>query len=1731
MNQNIDTNNTNNINSKNLKDKNKDKEIKIKCFDKISIDKIYIDKDCNKLLLNNEIENSKVLLDNPTANEYLYPNLDDPNFNIKIAQKKEFSDTKYDGTIHDIKKYVDSLNNVEFELSPHQAFTRNFMSFQTPYNSLLLYHGLGTGKCHAKGTPIMMYDGNIKLVEDIIEGDLLMGDDSSFRTVLSLARGKDQMYEVKPIKGDSYIVNQEHILCLKNQDNKITEISVKDFLNLPQSNKDGLKGYKVAIEFSKKYCCIDPYLYGLVYLEEYDIIKIHNDYKFNSTNIRLQLLAGIIDSYGIYNSLINQFEIIVKNKILSNDILFIVRSLGLDGYINIEKDFYKIFISGELTKIPCKELKGNIIDQKDALVTGISVKNIGIDDYYGFTLDGNCRYVMGDFTVTHNTCSAIGVAEEMRDYLTQMGIDKKIIIVASPNVQDNFKLQLFDERKLKLVDGIWTIKGCIGNKLLKEINPTNMKGLTKEKVISEVKNLINIYYVFYGYTQFSNKITNIAGDTSEKIKIKNLQQEFNNNLIIIDEVHNMRISDDNENATAAKNLMYLVTVCQNIRLLLLSATPMFNNYKEIIWLINLMNINDKRGFINIKDIFDKDGNFKKNKEGKDLGKDLLIRKITGYISYVRGDNPYTFPFKIYPNIFAPDHTFQNISEYPKYQLNCKVIPDDKKINKISIFLNKIGDYQDYGYKYAMFALRKDKNYLEYQLKDSFGYTDLQIPLECLNIVYPVDDLIELASKIEPCEYNNEEASNPDIQVLDDYTEEDLEEDNNVEDILSEGPLPLSLSSINTLVIDKTNSIIEPSLQTHTVVDSNPSLQTHTVIDSSPNPSLQTHTVIDSSSNPSLQTHTVIDSSPNPSLQTHTVVDSQTLVPTTETKNETKHIFINEEDKDMSTISPLEEPFEIELPIKKNKNKNNKFKKESVFSTNNILELSEPIENNVIIQNVKPLKGGNTIDAKMLTGGTGLYNTMSYIDTITPAQKGSFEYKNVKKYGKIFSPKEIGKYSCKIKSICNSIYNPDTNTVARGIILVYSAYIDAGLIPLALALEEMGFARYQNPKANGKTPSLFKNLPTDIVDVRTMQPLSNSKNNTKNNAKSKNDFKPAKYIMITGDPRLSPNNDLDVKAITSDDNLNGENIKVVLISQAGSEGLDFKAIRQVHIMEPWYNMNRVEQITGRAVRNLSHKDLPFEERNVEIYLHGTILKTAEEEAVDLYVYRVAELKAVQIGKVTRLLKETSVDCIINHEQSEFTNENFSKIDANKNIIQILSDGKTLNNFKIGDMANTAICDYMDTCEYKCLPDISIKEENVNFDSYNETFMLINSDKIIQKIKDLMKERYFYTKKELFAYLNNSKTYPTTQIYSALTQIINDSSEFLLDRYGRTGHLVNIGEYYLFQPSELNYKNISVYERSVPIDYKHNVIKFKIKQEITETEPLVTDRKDINDINDLKDNININESNIKELINNNNQEGKSILDEMIANYDIVKSSVKVTRGEDNWYKYCGVVITKMKQDGIPIELLQDDLIDHMIESLMYKEKIELLNYLNIDCKNFNINTNNNLVNDIFIIKIKKYFCDKIIHANNITAIILFDGPSRVNNLKVYILKNNRWIAAEPEDIRDIIPFINEKFKIRPNLNTFVGFMGYEDKNKYMIFKVKDTTRNRNTGSRCDQAGKKKTIDILNDIIGENKYTKENTRGMVQQELCILQEFLLRNYERDMKNGKTWFLNTEMAVINEF
>ena len=728
--------------------------------------------------------------------------------------------------------------------------------------------------------------------------------------------------------------------------------------------------------------------------------------------------------------------------------------------------------------------------------------------------------------------------------------------------------------------------------------------------------------------------------------------------------------------------------------------------------------------------------------------------------------------------------------------------------------------------------------------------------------------------------------------------------------------------------------------------------------------------------------------------------------------------------------------------------------------------------------------------------------MTFLDSRSPPIKGDYEYKpsTIKNYGQLFSTKHIGKYSSKIKTILDSIYNSETDTVSEGIVLIYSQYIDSGLIPMALALEEMGFTRYGQ---SGIKP-LFKNKPTDLVDVRTMKPPVDKKH-----------FKPARYSMITGDARLSPNNVFEVKGLTSDGNKDGNNIKVVLISKAGSEGIDFKFIRQVHLLDPWYNMNRSEQIIGRAVRNFSHAMLNFEKRNVQIFMHGTILDKNIEESADLYIYRVAEYKAIQIGVVARILKETSADCIINNDQTNFTQEIMSA-NLKEPIVQELSTGQIIKDFKVGDAPFSPSCDYMATCNYSCRPNADITDADLNEDTYDQNFIAMNSEKILQRIRMLFKEAFFYNKDKLLMSIRTPKEYPYVQIYSALTHLIDDENEFIVDKYGRNGRLINIGNYYLFQPIELTNKNVSIYERSVPLDYKHDVIKFEISKQITKQ---VVDKIPVH----------VDETKM--------EQSKLIMDKMREDYNLsVEFSKQHTapRGDNNWYKQCGIVLKRMSKDYPESKpFLLSYLVAHMIEVMLYEDKIILLDYI------YSLESIASHSLERFI---KDYFEKNTISLKKYTVFITY----KLNKRMILILSDtNKWTEATPEDqidiaktkeIKDFLAFSTDQY------NVLVGFIGYEKGNKDLAFKTKSMNAKRDTGARCDQATKEKNLKKINDAVGEEKYTKETTKiikdksGVVIQDaignenLCVLLEFVLRYFNSIKKNDKQWFLTPELAIYHK-
>lgn len=371
-------------------------------------------------------------------------------------------------------------------------------------NRVIVEIGNPLSKCLAKDTPVLMFDGSTKMVQDVVIGDEIMGPDSKKRTVSNVNSGKEMMYEIVSKDKNQevkYGCNESHILTLrycsddyryKAKKGEVLDISVRDYLKLTDRQKRLLQGFKTGVEFTEKSVEIPSYILGLwlgdghseapaltsmddvlvnewcdyakslnlkvrvqenaqpnkskVYfitsgeasgksdrnqfknhLRGYELINnkhIPKNYLINSRKERLLLLAGLIDTDGTLVS-DKTFIITQKSEKLTKDIVFLSRSLGFrttfkqktnkDGYV-----YYRVSIGGNIWEIPTKLERKQIKNKnhcRNWLNYGIEVKPVGEGTYYGFTLKEEPHFVLGDFSVTHNTTAGkLEMAREMMQY-------------------------------------------------------------------------------------------------------------------------------------------------------------------------------------------------------------------------------------------------------------------------------------------------------------------------------------------------------------------------------------------------------------------------------------------------------------------------------------------------------------------------------------------------------------------------------------------------------------------------------------------------------------------------------------------------------------------------------------------------------------------------------------------------------------------------------------------------------------------------------------------------------------------------------------------------------------------------------------------------------------------------------------------------------------------------------------------------------------------------------------------------------------------------------------------------------------------------------------------------------------------------------------------------------------------------------------------------------------------
>lgn len=335
-----------------------------------------------------------------------------------------------------------------------------------------------------------------------------------------------------------------------------------------------------------------------------------------------------------------------------------------------------------------------------------------------------------------------------------------------------------------------------------------------------------------------------------------------------------------------------------------------------------------------------------------------------------------------------------------------------------------------------------------------------------------------------------------------------------------------------------------------------------------------------------------------------------------------------------------------------------------------------------------------------------------------------------------------------------------------------------------------------------------------------------------------EFHPATFIPITGQ-----SSEEAAEIITEDkkrildqvfsniENKEGKYIKFVLGSKVMSEAISLKNVAEVHILDVYYHLGKVDQVIGRAIRHCSHYNV-MNERNpypeVKVYKYAVSVDNGLSSEEDLY--KKAEQKYILIKKTERIIKEEAIDCPLNRSGNIFPEE----LNQFKNCVP---PGDT------GNQMCPAICDYTD-CNFKCankkLNDEyydatkniydRIPKNKLDYTTFTQSLAKNEIERIKSKIREMFKIKLVYNLQEI---INNVKhSYDGEQkdlfdvffVFKALDDMVpmteNDFNNFkdtLFDKFNRAGYLIHVNKYYIFQPFDQN-EDVPMYYRST---YDHTL----------------------------------------------------------------------------------------------------------------------------------------------------------------------------------------------------------------------------------------------------------------------------------------------------------------------
>lgn len=763
--------------------------------------------------------------------------------------------------------------------------------------------------------------------------------------------------------------------------------------------------------------------------------------------------------------------------------------------------------------------------------------------------------------------------------------------------------------------------------------------------------------------------------------------------------------------------------------------------------------------------------------------------------------------------------------------------------------------------------------------------------------------------------------------------------------------------------------------------------------------------------------------------------------------------------------------------------NNENSKESIQIQGLLQEICNIVYPSLIDNKLDLCTGKDAYNDNDKSGVGALYITKK--DNITKKKKYVFKYQKHSIFNKdtidekpFLDEDYLNIYSPKIKDLINYIKR------GVGCVYVYSRFINSGALPIALALEQNGFERYLldgessllEYKYNSKGGGGKRKRICYLCGLNAEDNIHNEKN------KNYHKFKVAKYMILCGS--LTTNNtNVEITKLTphkateifsKSTNKYGEDVKVLIGTDISSQGLDFKNLRQVHLIEPWFNLSKHEQIIGRAIRWCSHIDLNDNERNTEIYQYaGKTPKSLGDkifltETIDEKNYRIAEYKDVKIRDVLRILKENAVDCALNYNANIF--DNYEKKE------HISSSGKILN-IKTGDVEYSRDCDYKKNCIFKCnwMPQENYK---INDDTYNIRYANSDIELAKKNIKDLYKFDNVYTLDQIVNYVNQkTNNIELRFIYKAIDILLDNKNEIINDKFEIKGYLIYRGDYYIFQPLDIDDTKIPILYRNFPIKTKNDKIDLSSIPEFIDNKIVKNRNNNINEKNNLK----------------------NILDEINDLYSLHTNLLEYTNEKNYYLSIIGLVCDRLNIST------QINILKTLIEKNIKKNKLEkienyiLLYYYNHLLFDTNIkNIKNNSINNLQNIKGFTFFNEKYIYSKYIWIV----DNIKDNKLNTFLEKNKK-------------------------LNNIYGLILIKNKNS--LFKIIDKTReieiitaDKKKSKRSEIRGRECSTFKVNQLINIQKELGINIRNdkKYRKFICNEIELFLRSKNYENKNI-IWFV----------